>query len=38
VKTISEDTKKVIIVGIGFVGTAITYSIVNQGIAEIGIN
>lgn len=30
----SKDTKKVIIVGTGFVGTAIAYSIVNQGIAE----
>ncbi len=30
----NEPTKKVVIVGTGFVGTAIAYSIVNQGIAE----
>ena len=30
----NEKKKKVVIVGTGFVGTAIAYSIVNQGIAE----
>ena len=30
----NQNTKKVIIVGTGFVGTAIAYSIVNQGITE----